>query len=36
MPRAALARVPTATVAPVGEIAPLLVELCGLAKVTAA
>jgi two-component system chemotaxis response regulator CheB len=36
MPRAALARVPTATVAPVDEIAPLLVELCGLAKVTAA
>ena len=36
MPRAALARVPTATVAPVAEIAPLLVELCGLAKVTAA
>jgi two-component system, chemotaxis family, protein-glutamate methylesterase/glutaminase len=36
MPRAALARVPTATVAPVDEIAPLLVELCGVAKVTAA
>ena len=36
MPRAALARVPTATVVPVAEIAPLLVELCGLAKVTAA
>lgn len=36
MPRAALARVPTATVAPIAEIAPLLVELCGLAKVTAA
>ena len=36
MPRAALARVPTATVAPVAEIATLLVELCGLAKVTAA
>jgi two-component system, chemotaxis family, protein-glutamate methylesterase/glutaminase len=36
MPRAALARVPAATVAPVGEIASLLVELCGLAKVTAA
>jgi two-component system chemotaxis response regulator CheB len=36
MPRAALARVATATVAPVDEIAPLLVELCGLAKVTAA
>jgi two-component system, chemotaxis family, protein-glutamate methylesterase/glutaminase len=35
MPRAALARVPGATVATVGEIAPLLVELCGLAKVTA-
>ena len=35
MPRAALARVPTATVAPIAEIAPLLVELCGLAKVTA-
>ncbi len=35
MPRAALARVPQATVAPVGEIASLLVELCGLAKVTA-
>jgi two-component system chemotaxis response regulator CheB len=35
MPRAALARVPAATVAPVGEIAPLLVELCGLTTVTA-
>jgi two-component system chemotaxis response regulator CheB len=35
MPRAALTRVPTATVAPVEEIAPLVVELCGLAKVTA-
>ena len=35
MPRAALGRVPGAMVAPVGEIAPLLVELCGLAKVTA-
>jgi two-component system, chemotaxis family, protein-glutamate methylesterase/glutaminase len=35
MPRAALARVPTATVAPVAEIAPLLVELCGVTKVTA-
>jgi two-component system, chemotaxis family, protein-glutamate methylesterase/glutaminase len=35
MPRAALARVPGATVAPIGEIASLLVELCGLAKVTA-
>jgi two-component system chemotaxis response regulator CheB len=34
MPRAALGRVPGATVASVGEIAPLLVELCGLAKVT--
>jgi two-component system, chemotaxis family, protein-glutamate methylesterase/glutaminase len=35
MPRAALARVPGATVVPVGEIAALLVELCGVAKVTA-
>jgi two-component system, chemotaxis family, protein-glutamate methylesterase/glutaminase len=35
MPRAALAHVPGATVAPVGEIASLLVELCGVAKVTA-
>jgi two-component system chemotaxis response regulator CheB len=35
MPRAALASVPTATVLPVGEIASLLVDLCGLAKVTA-
>jgi two-component system chemotaxis response regulator CheB len=35
MPRAALRRVPTATVAPIAEIAPLVVELCGLAKVTA-
>jgi len=35
MPRAALARVPGATVASIAEIAPLLVELCGVAKVTA-
>jgi hypothetical protein len=35
MPRAALARVPAATVLPVEEIASLLVDLCGLAKVTA-
>jgi len=35
MPRAALTAVPKATVAPVAEIASLLVELCGLAKVTA-
>jgi len=35
MPRAALARVPAATVARVEEIASLLVELCGLARVTA-
>jgi two-component system chemotaxis response regulator CheB len=35
MPRAALARVPAATVAPVGEIASLVVELCGRARVTA-
>jgi two-component system chemotaxis response regulator CheB len=35
MPRAALARVPGARVVPVGEIAPLLVELCGVATVTA-
>ena len=35
MPRAALASVPSATVAQVGEIAPLLVELCGVTKVTA-
>jgi two-component system chemotaxis response regulator CheB len=35
MPRAALARVPGARVAPVGEIASLVVELCGVARVTA-
>jgi two-component system chemotaxis response regulator CheB len=35
MPRAALTRVPGARVAPVGEIASLVVELCGVARVTA-
>src|SRR5205085_9995317 len=35
MPRAALDAVPAARVAPVREIAALLVELCGLAKVPA-
>jgi two-component system chemotaxis response regulator CheB len=33
MPRAALRAAPTARVIPVAEIAPLLVELCGLARV---
>jgi two-component system chemotaxis response regulator CheB len=35
MPRAALAAVPDARVAEVGEIAPLLVELCGTQEVAA-
>jgi hypothetical protein len=35
MPRAALAAVPDARVAGLDEIAPLLVELCGTAKVAA-
>ena len=35
MPRAALAAVPSARVARAAEIAPLLVELCGTAKVPA-
>jgi two-component system chemotaxis response regulator CheB len=35
MPLAALRAAPSATVAPVAEIAPLLVELCGLARVSA-
>jgi len=35
MPRAALAAVPNARVAPVGGIAPLLVELCGAEKAVA-
>jgi two-component system chemotaxis response regulator CheB len=35
MPRAALRATPTARVAPVEEIGPLLVDLCGLAKVSA-
>jgi two-component system chemotaxis response regulator CheB len=35
MPAAALRAVPSARVAPVAEIAPLLVELCGVAKVSA-
>jgi two-component system chemotaxis response regulator CheB len=35
MPRAALRAAPSARVSPVAEIAPLLVELCGLAKVSA-
>ena len=35
MPRAALAAVPNARVAPVGGIAPLLVELCGEQRVAA-
>jgi two-component system chemotaxis response regulator CheB len=34
MPRAALRAVPSARVIPVAEIAPLLVELCGLARVS--
>jgi two-component system chemotaxis response regulator CheB len=33
MPRAALRATPSARVAPVAEIAPLLVDLCGLARV---
>ncbi|HXK13880.1 MAG TPA: chemotaxis protein CheB [Gaiellaceae bacterium] len=33
MPRAALRAAPSARVAPVAEIAPLLVDLCGLARV---
>jgi two-component system chemotaxis response regulator CheB len=35
MPRAALRAVPSAQIAPVAEIAPLLVDLCGLARVSA-
>jgi hypothetical protein len=35
MPRAALAAVPAARVAPLAEIPSLLVELCGTAKVPA-
>jgi two-component system chemotaxis response regulator CheB len=35
MPRAALRAAPSARVAPVAEIAPLLVDLCGLARVSA-
>jgi two-component system, chemotaxis family, protein-glutamate methylesterase/glutaminase len=35
MPRAALRSTPSAQVTPVAEIAPLLVQLCGLAKVSA-
>jgi two-component system chemotaxis response regulator CheB len=35
MPLAALRAAPSATVAPVPEIAPLLVELCGVARVSA-
>jgi two-component system chemotaxis response regulator CheB len=35
MPRAALRAVPSARVAAVSEIAPLLVDLCGLARVSA-
>jgi hypothetical protein len=35
MPRAALRAVPDAHVAPLEEIAPLLVELCGTAKAAA-
>ena len=34
MPRAALRATPAATVLPVAEIAPLLVDLCGLARVS--
>jgi two-component system chemotaxis response regulator CheB len=34
MPRAALRATPRAQVAPVAEIAPLLVDLCGLARVS--
>jgi two-component system chemotaxis response regulator CheB len=34
MPRAALQATPTARVTPVAEIAPLLVDLCGLARVS--
>jgi two-component system chemotaxis response regulator CheB len=34
MPRAALRAAPSARVAPVAEIAPLLVDLCGLARVS--
>jgi two-component system chemotaxis response regulator CheB len=34
MPRAALRATPSARVAAVGEIAPLLVDLCGLARVS--
>ena len=34
MPRAALRATPTARVMPVAEIAPLLVDLCGLARVS--
>ena len=34
MPRAALRAVPAARVRPVAEIAPLLVDLCGLARVS--
>jgi two-component system chemotaxis response regulator CheB len=34
MPRAALRAAPTARVTPVAEIAPLLVDLCGLARVS--
>ncbi|MDX6427223.1 MAG: two-component system, chemotaxis family, protein-glutamate methylesterase/glutaminase [Gaiellaceae bacterium] len=33
MPRAALRATPTARVTPVAEIAPLLIDLCGLARV---
>jgi two-component system chemotaxis response regulator CheB len=35
MPRAALRAAPTARVTPVAEIGPLLVDLCGLARVSA-
>jgi two-component system chemotaxis response regulator CheB len=35
MPRAALAAVPRTRVAPAAEIGPLVVELCGVAKVPA-
>jgi two-component system chemotaxis response regulator CheB len=35
MPRAALARVPDAQVVPVEEVASLIVDLCGVARVTA-
>jgi two-component system chemotaxis response regulator CheB len=34
MPRAALEATPSARIAPVAQIAPLLVELCGLARVS--